>query len=96
MKNTNLILCSLLLGACTTGNSYPAQYANAYCSSLYQCVDSDSIEFVYSYDNVSECKEEEEKNIRNSSYFDSFEEGDIAFNKEAADRVRRALTNKAD
>ena len=92
MKTTNLFLCSLILGACTTGNSYPAQYANAYCSSLYKCVDADSVEFIYNYDDVAECKEKEEENIRSSSTFDSFEEGDLEFNSEAAEECLSEMT----
>ena len=86
MNIQGTLLFSTLLIGCTTGDNFPSKYANAYCSSLFSCVDTESVEFefLYKYDDVSECKEEEESNFRSSSLFDSYEEGDLAFNEEAA------------
>ena len=85
--NINPILLLPLIFGCTTGDNFPAKYANAYCSSLFACVDTDSaeFEFLYKYDNAAECKEEEESNFRSSSLYDSYEEGDLVFNNEAAE-----------
>ncbi|MEC7988021.1 MAG: hypothetical protein VX278_22830 [Myxococcota bacterium] len=87
MKFQPALLIGLLSIGCTTGNSFPSQYANAYCSSIFSCVNTDSaeFEFLYQYDNVAECKEEEESNYRSSSLYDSYEEGDLTFNKESAE-----------
>ena len=71
---------------CTTGNNYPQKYADTICSSAFECLSADEIDLFLGYDNIEECKESEEKTMRESSNFDSFEEGDVAFNKEAAEQ----------
>ena len=84
MKINLIILSGVLLTACTTGNNYPQQYAKSFCKSAFTCMDNETIEFLYSYDSEEDCLLDQEKVMRDSSDFDAFEEGDLGFNKEAA------------
>jgi len=86
MKTNPILFCFALMLGCTTGNNYPTKYANTVCDSMFTCIDNESIETFTGYDDIDECKEKEEENYRESSIFDSFEEGDVEFNAEAADR----------
>ena len=92
MKTNPILLCSTLMLACTTGNNYPTKFANAVCDSMFACMDDENIELFTSYDNIEECKIEEEEKLRNSSAFDSFEEGDLVFNKENAEKCLTEIT----
>jgi hypothetical protein len=84
MKINFFILSSVFFTACTTGNTYPKQHAKAFCKSAFTCMDNESIEFFYSYDSEEDCLIDQEKLLRESSGFDAFEEGDLAFNNNAA------------
>jgi len=83
----NLLLCSaaaLLFAGCLTGESYPKSYAQSYCWSLFECVDNDEIDFWLGYDDVSDCREEIEDDLRDSSAYESWRQGDCGFDSEAA------------
>ena len=86
MKTNPILFCSALMLGCTTGNNYPTKYANTVCESMFACIDDDSIEAFTNYDDVEECKADQEEAIRDSSTFDAFEEGDADFNGEAAEK----------
>ena len=85
-RHLSVLFAFATLGSgCLTGNSYPEQYADAYCESLFTCVPSNQIDLATSYDSVDECVSEVSEAIRESSVFDSFQEGDSTFNKENAE-----------
>ena len=70
---------------CLTGNSYPDQYASSYCDALFTCVPEGHIDGLLGFDSIDECTVETAEGIRNSSSFDSFQEGDLVFRKEKAE-----------
>jgi len=81
-----LLLAALALFAtgCLTGDSYPDQWSRAACGSLYACVDEDQIEDWLGYDDEGECVEENAEDIRQSTAYDEYEEGDREFNSDNA------------
>ena len=83
-KTISAVSTAALLTGCLTGNSFPEKYAAAYCGALFTCVPSNQIDF-FGYDTEEECTIDEAKNIRASSAFDDFEEGDKVFNSVAAE-----------
>jgi hypothetical protein len=76
--------CVTFFAGCVAGGGYPESYANAYCGTMFACFDQDSIDNVVGWDNVSDCKEETADRIRETSGYDGWEEGDLAFNSDAA------------
>jgi len=68
-----------LLSGCLNGNNYPKQYANAYCSSLYACVDAEEIEFWTNYDDEDDCIADVQSEMEDSTTYDQYEEGDRTF-----------------
>jgi len=84
---------ALCLSGCLTGDSYPKSYAQAYCSSLFECVDEDQIDLLLGYDDAAECREEIEEDRRASSEFQSWQEGDCGFDSEAAASCQEELTD---
>ena len=85
MTNKPFFLLSALMIACTTGENYPTKYSTSLCETMYACIDNDTIETFLNYDDVEECKSEQESDFRETTTYDSYEEGDLTFNKEAAD-----------
>ena len=75
----------LLLFACTTGSSYPAQLASATCKSSYACIDNDIIEDFLDYKDINECISEIEAEYRQSDAYNDWENGSKDFNKENAE-----------
>ena len=84
MTNKPFLLLSTLASACTTGDNYPNKYSTSFCETMYTCIDNDLIEAIYGYDNVEECTLKQESDFRETSVYDSYEEGDLVFNQEAA------------
>ena len=86
MKHPKILFPVMILVSCTTGNNYPKKYADTICSSAFECLNEDEIDLFLGYDDIEECKESEERTMRESGNFDAFEEGDVEFNQEAAEQ----------
>ena len=85
-RQISFFFTAAVLGTgCLTGNSYPDHYASAYCDALFTCVPEGQIDGLLGFDSVEECYAEKAEDIRNSSSFDSYQEGDHVFRKEKAE-----------
>ncbi|MEE2829815.1 MAG: hypothetical protein VX498_11560 [Myxococcota bacterium] len=79
-----LVLVSLPLSGCLSGNSYPDRYGQSYCSTLFLCFDQDDIEDMEGWNDVGECRDDVADSIRDSADYDRWEEGDASFDSDAA------------
>lgn len=86
------ILWLITTFACTTGASYPADFAKAICETAYQCLNNDDIETLLGYDDVEECKTEWTTDLMNSSEYEAWEEGDMSFDRESANLCLEEIT----
>jgi hypothetical protein len=92
-----LLPLTLLLGCPLTGDNYPQQYASAYCSSLFTCVESTSdIDLFLQYDDEDECLEKKQAEIEGSSWYDQYLEGDRTFDKDNGDACVKELDELRD
>ena len=90
-----LIVIAGMGTGCLTGNSFPENYSSSYCNALFTCVSSDAIELIY--DTEEECDLEISSALKDSTTYDSFQEGDMTFNKDKAnaciDEVEQMLSD---
>jgi hypothetical protein len=78
--------------ACTTGANYPEQFASAYCETAYKCMNNSDIETFTGYDDVEDCKLDWTAEMMNTSDYEAWEEGDMAFDREKANACLTEIT----
>lgn len=89
MSSLILFLSTL---ACTTGANYPENYATAICETAYKCMNNSDIETFTGYDDVVDCKQEWTSDLMNTSDYEAWEEGDMAFDREKANICLTEIT----
>ena len=78
--NGSMDYSSVLL-SCITADNFPERFADAVCLSIFECIDSGSIQLFTGYDNLDECQEQWERDFLNGDDYDSWEENDAVFNQ---------------
>jgi len=84
MTNPRSLIALLFAVACSTGGSYPEDYATEFCRSAYACIGAEAVEAITLWDDEAECREETTDIVQNDPGFEGWEEGDCAFDAEAA------------
>jgi hypothetical protein len=79
-----LFLVAISMGGCLSGGGYPDSYASAYCTTVFSCFEQDSVDDGTGWDNAADCKEKIAEDLRQTSTYDAWEEGELSFNSEAA------------
>lgn len=87
----SMIFMILGLG-CTTGENFPADYADAICTTAYKCMNNSDIETYTSYDDIEDCLADWMDNMTNTSDYEAWEEGELAFNKDMAKECLTEIT----